>query len=247
MTGGISYYYTTVGRTRAPGRVTTSKKELLQICLAAAVLTVDIALLLSEHTFLFDYQPSRFVAAFTLNWVALAAVAVLTGFVAHEMAHKVVAQRLGFWAEFRMWPVGLALSLVTAIGGFLWAMPGATMVGGIPESDRTDWGRTGLAGPVTNFAFASVFLAAAFGAAALGGSADYWLLYLATINGWFGTFNMIPFGPLDGRKVLRWRWTIWAVAIAGTSAVLVASLLGFYSVTAFQNPYHCYTAVGGCL
>ncbi len=242
----MSYYYTSVGQARVPGRITTSTKELLQIAAAAAVLTADITLLLSEHTFLVGYQASGLLAAFTLNAVLLAAAAVFTGFIAHEMAHKIVAQRLGFWAEFRMWPIGLVLSLVTAVAGFLWAMPGATMVGGISPSDRESWGRTGLAGPLTNVAFGAVFLGTALSGLPLGAAAVYWLLYLATINGWFGTFNLIPFGPLDGRKVLSWSAVTWAGSIAFTATIFVLSILGFLSIQTFHNAYHCYTAFGSC-
>src|SRR3989454_10170433 len=38
-----------------------------------------------------------------------ATVAVLTGFFLHELAHKVVAQRYGAWAEFRSSRTGLIM------------------------------------------------------------------------------------------------------------------------------------------
>ena len=34
--------------------------------------------------------------------------------------------------------------------------------------------------------------------------------YGAIINLWLGLFNMLPIGPLDGKKVFAWNPKIWA-------------------------------------
>ncbi len=159
--------------------------------------------------------------------IAVAATAALTGFVAHEMAHKVSAQRRGYWAEFRLSVVGLIVSVITAAFGFLFAAPGATMIGG--DADTDDMGHISLAGPATNFVFAVVFLTGAFLATAVpdGGFLSFILLFLAYISAWFAAFNMIPIGPLDGRKVFRWSGAVWAVCFV-VFAVLAGIL--FYIV-----------------
>ncbi|RMF89933.1 MAG: site-2 protease family protein, partial [Methanobacteriota archaeon] len=46
-------------------------------------------------------------------------------FIAHELAHKYVAQRYGFWAEFRYWETGLLLGLFMAFTPVLFLAPGA--------------------------------------------------------------------------------------------------------------------------
>ena len=47
-------------------------------------------------------------------------VAVGFGFVFHELMHKFVAIRYGYWAEYKMWVEGLILALVTAFAfGFV--------------------------------------------------------------------------------------------------------------------------------
>ena len=46
--------------------------------------------------------------------------------------------------------------------------------------------------------------------------------YGAFINALIAAFNMIPFGPLDGRKVLAWDKTIYITVVA----IAVAALIG---------------------
>ena len=187
------------GPPREAHRVTTSRTEVLHLLIAAAVLTVDIALVRTQISVV--GVPEGLNATAFLDGLGVAAVAALSGFVAHEMAHKVVAQRHGFWAEFRMSPTGLLLSVPMALFGFLFALPGATLIGGM--GDIREWGRTSLAGPLVNLGEGAVFLAVAFATVPVLDSPWVWvsLTFLALVNGIFASFNLLPIGPLDGRKV----------------------------------------------
>ena len=116
-------------------QVTTSTTEIAHLTIAYLVLSVDIALIAGPLPQIGSrglLGVANFPAA-----LAVGATAALTGFVAHEMAHKVVAQRYGFWAEFRLSPFGLLISFMTALFGFLFALPGATVVGGI--GNEREW------------------------------------------------------------------------------------------------------------
>jgi Zn-dependent protease len=211
-----------------PAKITTSRTELTQLGIAFAVLTLDFTLILGAGGFLFT-GASGFLSI-TPAIVLVSATAGLTAFVAHEMAHKVSAQRNGCWAEFRMAPMWLLISIFTAFLGFLWAAPGATVVGGM--TDPREWGRTSLAGPLANIGFSAAFFAAAVGAfEALGASSPVWtwLIVLGYLNGWFGTFNLLPFGPLDGRKVFAWSKETWtlSIVVAGALAVVCYASLFF--------------------
>ena len=209
-------------------RITTSRTELVHLSIAYVVLTVCLLLVFSGNTFLGSgFAPPGF-AGISPTLVVVAALAALTGFVAHEMAHKVVAQRLGFWAEFRAAPYGLIMALITSALGFILAAPGATVVGGIGGIDRVNWGRTALAGPLSNVVFAAVFYGASVAAYSVGSVLFVWLLVIAFINAWFGTFNLFPFGVLDGRKVFQWNRGIWAGAIALTLVTMVFTVLALY-------------------
>jgi len=246
MSGGWNYYTPGAPGPRR-GAVSTSRREIAHIGTAYAVLSFDLLVIFSGATFLFGSGATGLVYALTPTVLAVALTAAFTGFVAHELAHKIVAQRRGYWAEFRMWPAGLLLSVVTALAGFLWGAPGATVVSGMSESDRADWGKTSVAGPLVNVTFGLVFLAAGIVSYDLGSSLATWLLLLAWINGWFGTFNMIPVGPLDGRKVLRWNAWVWLGAILFTGAVAAFSIMAVYSMAYYGTPFHYYHAIAAGL
>jgi Zn-dependent protease len=247
VSGGMTYYYSSVVPRARSGRITTSRREILEIGIAYVVLTVDLLLIFSGGTYLSATGGVNLRTILSPGWALLAATAAFTGFLAHELAHKIVAERRGFWAEFRMWPVGLLFSFLTAVVGFLWGAPGATMVGGMSDSDREDWGRTSVAGPLTNVAFGVGFLAAGLVGFGLGSRWVGPLLDLAWINGWFGTFNLIPIGPLDGRKVVRWNKAVWLGSIVFTATITVASLAAYYSQVAFGNPFQYYHMLFGAL
>lgn len=209
----ISYTYTPT-----PPRGRFSRIELEHLAIAYTVLTAALFLVwnggLGGLALTFDPSDRIFYELAVLA----SAGAALTGFVAHEMAHKFAAQERGLWAEFRMSPQGLAFSLIfAALIGFLFATPGATMIGG-SRGDRREWGITSLAGPAMNLSEASAIAA---------GMAIYlhvhplfwysiWIYvpsYLIFINIVFAVFNLIPWGPLDGLKVYRWSKGVWLGAL----------------------------------
>lgn len=208
---------------------TTSRTEVAHLVIAYVVLTLDITLVRFSLAFGPSVLPPTSVL---LSGLAFGAAAALTGFVAHEMAHKISAERHGFWAEFRMSPMGLVISVVTSLFGFLFALPGATVVGGM--GDIREWGRTSLAGPLTNLVEGSAFLAGtavvlvAFHAPLLAAT----LVLLAFVNGVFATFNLLPFGALDGQKVYRWNRGIWVTSFAVAAAFTVGAYLYWGSVLA---------------
>lgn len=220
--------YWTGTQPRERHHVTTSVTELSHLAIAYSVLVLDILLI---EGFIRFSNGALEVSVFETG-LAFSLAAAFTGFIAHEMAHKISAQRYGFWAEFRMSPVGLLVSLATAFAGFLFAAPGATIVGGM--GDVREWGRTSLAGPALNLVEGGAFFAVGVGTWPLFHSGTLWsvLLLLAFINGWFAAFNLIPFGPLDGAKVWRWRRDVWV----GCFALALAFAIGAFAITTFGAP-----------
>jgi len=152
-------------------------------------------------------------------------VAVLTGFLMHELAHKIVAVRYGLWSEFKANRTGLIFSIVTAFFGIVLAAPGAVMIAG-PVSLKQS-GKISAAGPLTNLGFGAGFLGILLlllNFNAVSNEILRLLMYeVISVNLILGTFNMIPFPPLDGSKIWWWNKPLWIGMIA-----VFATLLGYF-------------------
>ena len=149
-------------------------------------------------------------------------------FVFHELAHRTMARKCGAFAEFRLWPTGILFALLLAIisgGSIIFAAPGAVYVsalrivrwkGGFSHLRNQDYGLISAAGPLTNLGVAAIFILL-----------DYiysfaFFSVTAYINIFIAFFNLIPFPPLDGSKVMRWDRKVWGI-------LFIISLIGWIS------------------
>jgi len=196
-------------------------KELRDLVISALALALAFGIALSGGFRAFQ-QPAILVLV-----IGMALVAVSLGFVFHELGHRLIARRFGYFAEYAMWPMGLMVALGFSLFGFVFAAPGAVMIYpratvlGTASLSRQKIGLISLAGPATNIGLAVVFLVLDFIQPAL-------LFTLgARINTWLTLFNLIPFGPLDGAKILKWNKGIWLISIAGAGGLFAAQRFFF--------------------
>jgi len=165
-----------------------------------------------------------------LSILPIVMVGVGAGFILHELGHKFVSMKYGYWAEFKLWPQGLIFALVTSFFGFVFAAPGAVYTYADYMTDEIN-GKISIAGPVVNIILAIIFLAIA---TAIYPSAFYSensaLIFIIcsvgySINSFLAVFNLLPIGNLDGSKVLTWNFGIWIITIA------IAGILTYMSMT----------------
>ncbi len=144
-------------------------------------------------------------------------IVVGTAFVLHELGHKFAAIHLGYYAEYRLWTAGLALAVfLAALTRYVFAAPGAVYVLGYPN--RRDNGIISFAGPLVNFIVALLALLAIV-IFSPGYTLTTILYAIFHVNAFIGFFNMLPFYPLDGSKVLVWSPTAY-VSLTVPLAVL---------------------------
>ena len=151
----------------------------------------------------------------------LGMVAFGPAFIIHELAHKFVARHYGCWAEFRADPGGLKTGVLIAFFiGFLFMAPGAVMVAG--NVSRRQNGMIALAGPASNLALWGIGLPAfiLFQTGVLGTVVFYWMV----ANSILGAFNMLPFGPLDGKKIKNWSEPVFWSFIAIFASLIYLTL-----------------------
>ena len=155
-----------------------------------------------------------------LTQLAIMLVAVGTGFILHELAHKYVGIHYGAHAEFRAWRQGLLLAIGLAIltsGAFVFAAPGAVYVYG-NSITRKQNGIISWVGPLTNIGIAFLF-GALLAVLRPGEFLARIMISAMYVNFFLAAFNLLPIFPLDGSKVFVWNKAIWlatmAVAVLG--------------------------------
>ncbi|ALU12279.1 hypothetical protein EYM_02060 [Ignicoccus islandicus DSM 13165] len=168
----------------------------------------------------------RYLAHGWLDAFLWTAVAVGLGFVMHELAHRETAKAYGCFAEYKLWPLGLALALFLSVitrGMFVFAAPGAVMFSCFARGHRKfnpivyripllPEAAIAAAGPIANIVIGLIF------------NALYVLtLYppfymISSINWFLALFNLLPLEPLDGSKVFRYHQGLW-LALFSLSAV----------------------------
>ncbi|HLD06389.1 MAG TPA: peptidase M50 [Candidatus Nanoarchaeia archaeon] len=175
-----------------------SRLEIRDLAKAWGAISVAFAIVLKDAVG--GFFPSLLLAAITVG----------LGFLLHELAHKFMAQRYDYWAEFRSFDRMLLLAIAFSFLGFVFAAPGAVMFRGtIYHSAKV--GKISVAGPIVNIILAILFwsVPGIFGA------------YGFQINAWLALFNMIPFGMFDGAKVLRWNKAVYAAVVLAALGLVV--------------------------
>jgi Zn-dependent protease len=147
------------------------------------------------------------------------ALAFAFSFMIHEVAHKLTAQRHGLWAEFRVTVFGAMITLLSIVSPIKLISPGAVMIGG--SADTKTIGKISIAGPLTNIALAALFFALMNSLPP--SPFDYAFRFGLLMNSFIALFNLIPFGILDGVKVLAWSKVVWAMVFAASLVLTVYS------------------------
>ena len=195
-------------------------REVRDIIISMSVIALIFAYIFSGR----NLSNPNFILLIPITFIAVG-----LGFVLHEMAHKFVAIRYGFWAEYKLWAEGLILAVIVAVAiGFVFAAPGAVYIHGNYIS-REQNAKISLAGPATNIILAGFFFLLMQYSAS---SQIIMLLGLLgfTVNSFLALFNLIPFSVLDGAKVFRWNPLIWVVMAAVAFIMVLYSFSGLVSI-----------------
>ena len=79
-------------------------KEFRDIVISALVLALAFGIALSG-----GYRAFQQLGTLVLV-IGMALVAVSLAFVFHELGHRLIARRFGYFAEYSMWPIGLMIT-----------------------------------------------------------------------------------------------------------------------------------------
>lgn len=213
---------------REPVGFHMSGTEALHLLVSVVALTIAFSFAFAHFSVagLLVERPEQYIPR-ALAILPQAFVVVVLGFLLHEMAHKVVAQRLAMWAEFRASVGGLGAALALCIfTTIIFAAPGAVLIVG--NATRRDGALISIAGPLTNIAIGLAllpFVGASPNPAEVGSVGNFFQLAVL-VNALLAMFNLLPFPPLDGSKIVKWSLPLYLGLLA------LAGLLFF--VSAFQ-------------
>ncbi|MET1160810.1 MAG: site-2 protease family protein [Thermoprotei archaeon] len=169
-----------------------------------------------------------------LEYVIVTA-AVTLAVIPHELAHRWCARVMGSYSRYVLSPIGLVLTLITAIPWlpFKIIMPGFTLV----SPHRYDplylkrlMGLTSYVGPLINIVVASISLVSALLILKAGIVAPVMLFLLlffsvsARINAWLAFFNLLPVPPLDGSKIISWKPAMWITSLILSIGLYIVSI-----------------------
>lgn len=208
-----------------PGKF--SRIEITHILISMGVLTLIFGLVFSGNNIYYAYW-NGFNFGLLPFYLGLAFLGIFTAFFFHEISHKFMAQKFGLWAEYRMFSKGLILAFLLGIfTPFVFAAPGAVMfMGGAREHET---GKIAMIGSLTNIIIAGVsyvlYIFVFFESAILAPV----FAFICIINAFIAFFNLLPFGPLDGVKILLWNATVWIIMLIASIFILMLITPKFYA------------------
>jgi Zn-dependent protease len=193
-----------------------SQKEIRNVTVAALlVIAIGFSIGLYGNYF------GGFNFTWTWDLTAVFAFLMAASFLLHEFMHKVIAQKNGLWAEFRLTTWGVVLTFISTFLPFRIISPGAMMIAGSPNADEIV--QISIAGPLTNLILSGAFLGLAF--ALYPGAYGLMLFFVSYINAWMTVFNLIPVGILDGYKVFTFNKKLWALVFIPSAILAVVTFL----------------------
>jgi Zn-dependent protease len=177
-----------------------SQKEILELSVATVALAIALF-----NLFFRNLGPGYFLLALLFSALS---------FIPHELAHRFTAGYMNTRAKFELFPLGVALAIISSFFGFIFAAPGAVRLYSreeeryglvITELTPRQLALIAMAGPLFNIIFGLLFLTLGkfFPPAIFGAKLNFFLAF----------FNLIPVQPLDGAKAILWRTKYWFVLI----------------------------------
>ena len=181
------------------GKYTFSKIEVKHLLISLFFIILTITIMDIKSSYYFSLSD---LYNLDIKIILVYLIAIGSGFILHELAHKIMAQYYNFVSEFRADFQSLFFIFVIAFfSPFLILAPGAVWVLGRPSLKQN--GFISIVGPLTNLTIALI----CFWLILLSNPSSFLFLVLTItikVNLILGIFNMLPFWVLDGAKIIKW-------------------------------------------
>ncbi|MFP4568318.1 MAG: metalloprotease [Candidatus Woesearchaeota archaeon] len=190
-----------------------TKPEIIDLAKAWIAISIAFAIISTRNLTNQYGQVDGFLIALLIS-----AFTAGLGFVAHELAHKIIAIRHYCLAEFKSNDTMLIIAILMSFAGFIFAAPGYVIIKG--STNKKQNGEISFAGPFSNLILALIFLPGLILTTEIW---QYFFYQGFIINSFLGIFNMIPFTPFDGKKIYTWNKPLYFMLTGG---LLILVLFG---------------------
>ena len=134
----------------------------------------------------------------------------------HDLTHRYAAYRYKATTEYQFWLLGTVIMFVTAfLFGLAYGAPGRTLIKDSNKLGVKEQAIVALSGPVMSFAVTLAF----FLLVPIGGWFKVIGLLGVSMNLLSAVYGLMPFDPMDGKKVYGWKKAAWAVAFLPMFAI----------------------------
>jgi len=175
----------------------------------------DIVISVFAITLIFSYYNTQGNLNLMFSRFPSFLIIVIVAFLFHELAHRFVARKFGCVAVYKMWIEGIIFGLLLMLVGIPFIAPGAVVLYPYQfgrwgfravQLTITEMGLVAFSGIGVNLSFALIFKPLT-GMLIIQGIDIFGSL--AWVNAWLAFFNLLPFPPLDGSKIFRWKPLFW--------------------------------------
>jgi hypothetical protein len=175
---------------------------------AASVVLLAFAYLVAKDIDLFR-------ADMIVTYIFVAGVAT----VMHDMTHRYVAWRNNVVSEYKFWGIGtIAMFATSFLFGLVYALPARTIINGADKLTKKQQAIVYLSGPLVSLVLAIVFLLLIFAGDAFRTIG----LIGCSMNILSAAYSLMPFDPMDGNKVYKWKKYAWVLVFLPLVAIYLA-------------------------
>ncbi|VVC04533.1 Uncharacterised protein [Candidatus Bilamarchaeum dharawalense] len=156
-----------------------------------------------------------------LKWLVINSIICLAGAILHEVTHKIMAILFKIKIEYKFWPAGSALTLLSSYLGNAFSIQAFLLEEIDPKTAKWKVGLMKLAAPVVSAVVMVVFAGIYF----FDPSPIYRVVY--STSALWAMAEMLPFSGLDGKDIKEWNGFVWFVAFSaiGLAYVVITFLL----------------------
>lgn len=155
------------------------------------------------------------------DWLIYIVVAGLAVSI-HDLVHRYMAWRHNVPTEYKFWFLGTAIMFITALAfGVVYSSPSRLAIAEADKMTEKQQAMVYGSGPVVSIILFGVFAALI----PLGGAASTIGKLGASMNLLTAAYAMMPFVPMDGHRVYKWKKWVWAVLFLPTLVLYFAIVI----------------------